>query len=88
MVDKRTISVDSKVWEQAREIIKGELNLTMSKYIEIQLRSLVRSTTQTQRELYENIALDLIEASERKKRASSSPNKGGGRKVRGRPKEE
>lgn len=37
------ISVDEQVWEDARALISEVMNLSMSKFIEIQLRTLVRS---------------------------------------------
>ncbi len=39
----KTVSVDLKVWETAKQILKDDLNLGISKYVELQLRSLIRS---------------------------------------------
>lgn len=50
------ISMDSDIWEGSQLIIKGQLNMTMSKYIEIMLRQVIGSQTQTQRQMYENLA--------------------------------
>jgi hypothetical protein len=40
---RKTISVDEKVWDGAHKLISEELNMSMSKFIEIQLRTIVRS---------------------------------------------
>jgi len=40
---KKTISLDPQVWEDAKKVIMGEMNMSMSKFIEIQLRTLVRA---------------------------------------------
>jgi hypothetical protein len=56
----RSISIDENVYNEARKILKEELNMTMSKYLEIQLRALVRSKTQTQKDLYEGVVSDLL----------------------------
>jgi len=47
----RSISIDENVYNEARKILKEEINMTMSKYLEIKLRALVRSKTQTQKDL-------------------------------------
>lgn len=39
----KTISVDFGVYDTAKQILKDDLNLTISKYIELQLRALIRS---------------------------------------------
>lgn len=56
----RSISIDDEVYEEGRKVLKEELNMTMSKYIEIQLRALIRSKTQTQKDVYEGIVADLL----------------------------
>lgn len=65
---RRNISVDEKTWHEARKILKEELNMTISKYVDIQLRALVRSQTHTARELYEGVTQDLFEDLEYSKR--------------------
>lgn len=50
------ISMESDIWEGSQRIIKGQLNMSMSKYIEIMLRQVIASQTQTQRQMYENLA--------------------------------
>lgn len=55
------ISMDSDIWEGSRTIIKGQLNMSMSKYIEIMLRQVIASQTQTQRQMYENLATMLFQ---------------------------
>ena len=39
----KTVSVDFGVWDTAKQILKDDLNMTISKYVEFQLRSLIRS---------------------------------------------
>ncbi len=56
----RSISIDDNVYEQARKILKEELNMTMSKYIEIQLRTLVSSQSQTVKEVYGGLVTELV----------------------------
>lgn len=50
------IGMDDLVWKGAEAIIKGQLNMSMSKFIEITLRQLHASQTQTQKQMYENLA--------------------------------
>lgn len=57
----RSLSIDDDVYEEAKKILKEELNMTMSKYIEIQLRALVGSKTKTQKDLYEGVVAELFE---------------------------
>lgn len=62
MVYKRyNIGMDEDVWKGAETIIKTQLNMSMSKYIEIMLRQLMASQTQTQRQMYENLASLLFQ---------------------------
>lgn len=56
----RSISIDERVYNECKEILKEELNMTMSKYLEIQLRALIRSRTQTQKDVYEGVVADLL----------------------------
>lgn len=65
---KANVSLDKDVWKEAKRILKEDLNMTMSKYIEIQLRSLIRSQTQTHRQLMESVAEDLFYAQQKRKK--------------------
>lgn len=56
-----TMSIDEKVTKAAKAILKEELNMTISKYVEIQLRALIRSKTQPAKDLYEGVVADLFE---------------------------
>jgi hypothetical protein len=60
--------MESEIWEQAQVIIKGQLNLSMSKYLEIMLRQLFASQTQTQRQMYEDLAGLLFREMQQKPR--------------------
>lgn len=58
---KVNLSMDEKVYREAKAILKEELNMTASKYVEIQFRALIRSKTQTAKDLYEGVVADLFE---------------------------
>jgi antitoxin component of RelBE/YafQ-DinJ toxin-antitoxin module len=57
----RTISVDHETWEKARDIIKEETGMTMSKFIEIYLRGIARAKRGGIRDVIEGATKDLIE---------------------------
>lgn len=62
MWKKYTISVDPTVWENAKQIIQNEAGMSMSKYIEITLRSLTRSTTGTAQDYVQDTIMDFVAA--------------------------
>ena len=39
----KTISVDQEIWDTAKGILRDDLGMAISKYIELQLRALIRS---------------------------------------------
>jgi hypothetical protein len=58
----RTISVDHDIWEKARDIVKEETGMTMSKFIEIYLRGITRARKSgSLRDVIEGTTKDLIE---------------------------
>jgi hypothetical protein len=57
----RNMSIDDDVWSKAREIVKEETGMTMSKFIEIYLRGLVRAKKGGLRDVVESGIRDLIE---------------------------
>jgi hypothetical protein len=59
---KRNISIDNDVWLRSKTLIKEEMNLTMSKFIELQLRTLLRGRTGTFQDVVMGAAKDFIEA--------------------------
>lgn len=58
---KTTIQMDEKVFNEARRIAKEELNMTMSKFIEVMFRQLIASRTRTQKDMMEDLVQDLFE---------------------------
>lgn len=38
-----SVTIDPKVWEESQKLISEQMNVSMSRFIEIQLRSLIRS---------------------------------------------
>jgi hypothetical protein len=58
----RTISVDHETWERAKEIVKEDTGMTMSKFIEVYLRGVARAKhTRSLRDVVEGTMRDLIE---------------------------
>jgi hypothetical protein len=62
MWKKYTISVDPTVWEDAKQILQTEAGMSMSKYIEITLRSLTKVTTGTAQEYMHDTIMDFVSA--------------------------
>ena len=56
----KTISVDFDVWDTAKGILKDDLNMTISKYIELQLRSLIRSKSGSYAEFMQGTLDDTL----------------------------
>ena len=65
---KTTIQMDEKVWNEARSIAKEELNMTMSKFLEVMLRQLVNSRTKTMKQMMDETVEDLFDAAMTPKR--------------------
>lgn len=55
-----SVSIDPKVWDPVQDLLKEEFNMSVSKYIELMLRQLLASQTQTQRQMMEGIAETLF----------------------------
>ena len=56
----KTISVDFDVWDTAKGILKDDLNMTISKYIELQLRALIRSKSGSYAEFMQGTLDDTL----------------------------
>lgn len=69
-----SISIDPKVWDEVQELLRDEFNMSMSKYIELMLRQLRDSRTQSARQMFEGIAETLF--SEMTKKGTKSVQKG------------
>lgn len=59
---RRTISISDDVYLPAKKLIKEEMNIGVSKFIEIQLRSLLRSKSGSVKDVVEGVMLDFIKA--------------------------
>jgi hypothetical protein len=60
--NKHTVSADRAVWDTAKKLIKEEWNMTMSKWIEIQLRALLNSRKYPINDVIQNAMLDFARA--------------------------
>jgi antitoxin component of RelBE/YafQ-DinJ toxin-antitoxin module len=60
MVKRYGVSIDPKVWEDARKLIAEELNMSMSKFVEMQLRAVVRSHTSPVAQVMQGIMQDFM----------------------------
>lgn len=65
---RTNVICDRKIWDEARTIAREELNLNMSKFIEIMLRQFVNSRSKSQKEMMEDMIDDLWSAAHRPKR--------------------
>jgi antitoxin component of RelBE/YafQ-DinJ toxin-antitoxin module len=65
---KKSISIDKDVWENAKKVIQSEAGMSMSKYIEITLRSLTRATTGTAQDYMQDTIMDFFKATDKKKK--------------------
>lgn len=69
MWKKYTISVDPTVWENAKQIIQNEAGMSMSKYIEISLRGLMRVESGTTKDFVQDTIMDFVSADKSLKRS-------------------
>jgi antitoxin component of RelBE/YafQ-DinJ toxin-antitoxin module len=56
------LSLDSEATEKAKVILKEEMGMTLSKFIDIQLRSLVRARTGTVSDFMEGTLKEYVDA--------------------------
>lgn len=59
-VSIRSLSVDVEVWEKAKKILKDDLNMAISKYIDLQLRALIRSKSGSYAEFMQGTLEDTM----------------------------
>lgn len=83
----RTLTLDDDVWREAKSIIKNEMNISMSRFVEIQLRSIVRARKGTVTEVVEGAVKDFVMAdrslsADEKKKVNGLFDKPGKRKVK------
>ena len=65
---RTNVICDERIWNEARSIAKEELNLTMSKFIEVMLRQFVNSRVKSQKEMMEDMVEDLWSAAHKPKK--------------------
>jgi hypothetical protein len=61
MLVPKTISVNREIWENSKEVIKEQTGMSMSKFIEIYLRGIIRAKRGGLRDVIEGATKDLIE---------------------------
>lgn len=57
---RKTIGLEETVYDEASHLLKEELGMSVSKFIEITLRQLVRSRTASMAETFGAIVEDLL----------------------------
>lgn len=57
---RKTLSFDKEVFDRAKQIVSEELGMTMSKFLEIQLRSIARMRTESFKDMMEHTMFDLL----------------------------
>lgn len=65
---RTNVICDERIWSEARSIAKEELNMSMSKFIEVMLRQFVNSRVKSQKEMIEDMVEDLWSAAHKPKR--------------------
>lgn len=60
MVKRYGVSIDPNVWEDARKLVSEELNMSMSKFVEMQLRAVVRSHNAPVAQVMQGIMQDFM----------------------------
>ena len=60
------IRIDGSLYEEAKKLLKEDINLSVSKFIEITLRQLVRSRTTPMADAFGNMVKDLLSSTAKK----------------------
>jgi antitoxin component of RelBE/YafQ-DinJ toxin-antitoxin module len=60
------IRIDGSLYEEAKKLLKEDINLSVSKFIEITLRQLVRSRTTPMADAFGNMVEDLLSSTAKK----------------------
>ena len=72
---RKTIGLEEEVYNGASKILKEELGMSVSKFIELTLRQLVRSKTHTQEQMMTMMAQELFDTGAKPKKVKGRPKK-------------
>jgi antitoxin component of RelBE/YafQ-DinJ toxin-antitoxin module len=60
----KTLYIDEDIWNEAKELARTDLNMSLSGFIELILKQTIQSKTQSMKDMYQNMAEDLFRYAE------------------------